>query len=411
MFPYTETEKAILDHFSVKIAFFRLILLEFPGFAVSVAVLPLYAKRWPFLSIFKWYSDWGVFLAIFTFALCIVASSMLLHVYFEPHVSHKFQRWANWVFLLRDIFLNALFQQLIQTCISFWISYSQDPSYELGLESYISHGYLLFHLFITYLFTTVYFSKWSLIISIYYTSIYYFFVVARWIITENWVYPGLDPSWNPYWFLIVFSTPFGQVIVFWAWSLFNYLKNKLYVKLQQIMEFSIMNLPYIFARDTRHFIQSEIFVSSMLILVFSLYVYIVTLVIAIYKGSWAWIGNIAITLVTLSSEGYVFSSFLLLKNEIDLPEKLVLTTKLKPWTLMPLLQFSIFGLLAIMVVAFVSMCNAVDSVYSWYAFEIAALATLSFILHIIANEFVYVYKLGRPKHFSHQWPIFSHYFE
>jgi hypothetical protein len=119
------------------------------------------------------------------------------------------------------------------TCISFWVSYALDPNSfpELGLESYISHGiYLGYTLYYTF-YITINPGIWALGISIGYTILYYAFVVVRRLIVGEWVYPGLDPSRNPYWPLIVFGMPFMQVLFFIFFVVVNETKNRFYAKI------------------------------------------------------------------------------------------------------------------------------------------------------------------------------------
>ena len=415
---YSDNEYILLESISPFIVFFRMIFIEFSGIWISASVIPLYGLHYPISTIGRWFSDWAMFIAIPIYIICFVASMLILYFYRlgkDPStvntIRYKITRiWVNRVCMLRDILLFPLFCQLVMTTTSFWISYAQNP-YIVYLEAYISHGYMLFHTILLYLFTTAYISNWSLWISIFYTICYYFFVVARRLIVGEWVYPGLDPAQNQYWFLIVFGMPVLQIILYEVWRIVNYVKNKFYVYMQtNYFKLDLVHIRLTFTVDPKSYWLVNIMISGMIMSIFSVYVLVISAVLAWWFGLWVVVFDFIICGLDLIYFGCMVV-FQVTEIKLNASTKEISIEKIPispPWTKLALMA-SILIQIGVLIGYFALFLLDFGTIFGWYLFAKVGFSVLELPLKWIANRYFSDYKYFRPKYFSNM-TLFSHYF-
>ncbi len=205
-------------------------------------------------------------------------------------LSIPLQKWMNVIHYIRDILIVILWIQLVTTAIAFWVSWYINQ-YVLQLNSYLSHGGLLgVHLILVFM-TTYYLSFWSVLISVFYTIFYYFFLVWLFLQSGHWLYPSLDPVQNPLWYLIVGLMPFAQLIGFGVIHLITWFKNRFFLKLQEQSNLEMIQIKLQYAVTWKDYLRLEVAISCGLLAFLSIYAVVVIIGCAFQfiPLSWAWI--------------------------------------------------------------------------------------------------------------------------
>lgn len=282
-FGLTDTDKATLECFNPAFTLIRIFHEIFGVFLVAGTFFS-YASHYNFETILIYYSDWAMFLALLVMILGFLVSLISIDIYVRADpslITNETKIRFRYLLRIKETLVVVLLIQLLLTSISFWASWIPNP-WVIYAESYISHAWMLAFVVYYMLWTTLDPSKWAIMISICYTITYYFFVVGRYIILDNWVYPSLDPVQNQYWWGILAAAVFGQMLAFFIFLEINTIKNKLYVMVHSYIQVDLVDM-YIDLAPTR--LQSiivEMIISFSLIVVLSLCSFLITSVLNLW---------------------------------------------------------------------------------------------------------------------------------
>jgi hypothetical protein len=269
---WSPEDKIVLESFHPVGVLFRL-FFEILGLAVNFSVFLLYCLDSYFVTIFVWYSDWAIFFGCAFWSVAIISSLLQLAFYHSEGpvgLSKAAQRWVNIVHRVRDLLMGVLCIQLAMTCISFWISWYMDP-YPLPANSIISHS-VVWILVIVEMFISVYYlSYWVLLVSVFYTIIYYFFLCWLQYQTGHWQYPALDPSKTPLWYLIVGLMPVAQVIGYYLMRGISWVKNYMVIELQRKWKFDLIRIRLEYALKLKDILRMEISIAVWLLYALVIY--------------------------------------------------------------------------------------------------------------------------------------------
>lgn len=160
--------------------------------------------------------------------------------------------------------------------IAFWICWYVQP-WDIGYASIVGHTVGVPFVFIMITLTTIYVSWWSLVLSLFYITGYFFYHIFVYYRDSFWVYGSLDPAQNPAWAYLIIGIPLAQVLTYFILCAFIWVKNRLLLLLESTFQFNVYNTnPMIEVTQLLHnklqlaTSQSMIFLYSMFILFLSI---------------------------------------------------------------------------------------------------------------------------------------------